>query len=47
MLLTTVVVGVRHGFDDDEYAEFSKQVQDRIIGTKEGTAHVRVFAASL
>jgi len=25
---------------DDEYVEFSKHIEDRIIGTKEETAHV-------
>ena len=30
----------RHSFEEDSYLEFSHIVQDRIIGTSEGTAHV-------
>ena len=33
----------RHGFEDDSYVEFSKQIQDRIIGTKGETAHVGIL----
>ena len=30
----------RHSFDDESYMEFSKHIQDRIIGTKDETARV-------
>ena len=32
----------RHNFDYDNYVEFSKWTQDRIIGTKEEKAHVSI-----
>lgn len=36
------VVGAffRHDLSEDDFVEFSKNVQDRIIGTKDGVAHV-------
>lgn len=30
----------RHSFPDDQYVEFSKHSQDRVIGTKGDIAHV-------
>jgi hypothetical protein len=30
----------RIGFDEDSYMEFSKTVQDKIVGTSDKTAHV-------
>ena len=30
----------RHAFDEDQYVEFSKQTQNKVIGTKEETATV-------
>jgi predicted metal-binding transcription factor (methanogenesis marker protein 9) len=30
----------RHDLSEDDYVEFSKQIQDRIIGTKDGVASV-------
>jgi hypothetical protein len=32
----------RHAFDEDQYVEFSKHTQNRIIGTKEETATVSI-----
>lgn len=34
----------RHSFLGDHYVEFSKLSQDRVIGTKEHVARVRVAA---
>lgn len=31
---------LKHGFSDDHYVEFSKLVQDKVVGTKEATAYV-------
>ncbi|CAH1785027.1 unnamed protein product [Owenia fusiformis] len=31
---------MKHTFEEDSYAEFSKQTQDRIVATKEETAHI-------
>jgi len=35
-----VVCLCRHDLSEDDFVEFSKNVQDRIIGTKDGIAHV-------
>ena len=37
----------RTGFADDHYVEFSKSTQDKIVGTKEATAHVSSHDAPL
>jgi len=34
------VLAYRHDLSEDDFVEFSKNVQDRIIGTKDGVAHV-------
>ena len=35
-----VLIWCRHDLSEDDFVEFSKNVQDRIIGTKDGVAHV-------
>ena len=36
----------RQGFNDDHYVEFSKLVQDKVVGTKEATAYVSSHCCS-
>lgn len=38
--ISSVVLACRHDLSEDDFVEFSKNVQDRIIGTKDGVAHV-------
>jgi len=38
--IKTVVFAYRHDLSEDDFVEFSKNVQDRVIGTKDGVAHV-------
>ena len=33
----------RHDLSEDDYVELSKQIQDRIIGTKDGVASVSSY----
>jgi len=38
--LLLIVSASRHDLSEDDFVEFSKNVQDSVIGTKDGVAHV-------
>ena len=42
----TSLIDCSHDLSEDDYVEFSKQTQDKIIGTKDGVANVSQLLSS-